>query len=188
MSKRIGYIRVSSKDQNTERQLDGVELDKVFEEKISGKDRARPQLEAMIDYAREGDIIFIHAIDRLARDATDLLNIVRELTAKDIEIRFTTERLTFVREDRDSGLSKFMLTLLAAVAEIERTRSRVRQMQGIVIAKGKGIYKGRQRALDIDDIARLKVQIKDGSIPKAALAREYGISRRALYNYMKIAS
>ncbi len=129
--KRVGYIRVSSLDQNTERQLEGVELDKVFTDRASGKeDTARPQLQAFaLDYLRDfGDLLLVHSMDRLARSLDDLRKIVLDLTKKGVHVQFVNENLTFTGED--SPMSNLLLSLLGAVAEFERSMIRERQREG----------------------------------------------------------
>src|SRR6478672_930223 len=142
---RIGYIRVSTVDQNTERQLDGVEVDRTFTDKASGKDTHRPQLKAALEYARDGDTLLIHSMDRLARNAEDLLRIVRELTGRGVSIEFVKNRLTF--SGKADPMATLMLTMLAAFGAFERELIRERQREGIAIAKAKGVYKGRKKAL-----------------------------------------
>src|ERR1022692_3702331 len=176
--KRVGYIRVSSLDQNTERQLEGVQLDKVFTDKASGKDTARPQLQAALEYLREGDILLAHSMDRLARSVDDLRKIVLDLTKKGVHVQFIKENLTFTGED--SPMSNLLLSLLGAVAEFERSMIRERQREGIELAKRKGVYKGRKPSLTKVQVAEIRKRVKAGE-KKAALAAEYRISRQTLY-------
>src|SRR5271165_4719221 len=124
-SKRVGYVRVSTLDQNAERQLDGQHLDKVFTDKASGKDTKRPQLQAALDYVREGDVLVVHSMDRLARNLDDLRKIDLGLTGKGVQVQFAKESLTFTGED--SPMSNLLLSLLGAVAEFERSMIRERQ-------------------------------------------------------------
>lgn len=181
-AKRIGYIRVSSVDQTTERQLDGVELDKVFTDKASGKDTQRPQLIELLDYVREGDTVIVHSMDRLARNLQDLRGIVQQVTAKDASISFVKENLSFTGDD--TPMSDLMLNIMGAFAEFERSLIRERQREGIELAKQKGVYKGRKKALSADAVKELNDRINQG-ISKAQVAREYGISRETLYKYLK---
>ena len=143
--KRIGYIRVSSLDQNHERQLEGIKLDKCFTDKASGKDVNRPELEAMLNYVRDGDIIIVHSMDRLARNLDDLRKLVQQLTSQKIKIEFLKENLTFTGED--APMSKLLLSVMGAFAEFERSLIRERQREGIALAKKKGLYKGRKPSL-----------------------------------------
>ena len=185
MSKRIGYVRVSTTDQNTERQLDGVTLDKTFTDKASGKDLHRPQLQATLDFIREGDTLIVHSIDRLARNASDLLRLVEDLTRKGVTVEFIKERLTF-RGQSDDPIASLMLTMLAGFAQFERSLIRERQREGIAIAKADGKYKGRKKALTAEQIVDLQSRAQKGGT-KAALAREFGVSRETLYQYLKSA-
>jgi len=177
--KTVGYRRVSALDQNTERQLEGVKLDKVFTDKASGKDTKRPQLQAAREYLREGDLFVIHSMDRLARNLDDLRRIVLDLTKKGVHVRFVKENLTFTGED--SPMATLLLSLLGAVAEFERSMIRERQREGIELAKKKGVYKGRKPSLTTMQIAEIRKRVKAGE-KKAALAVEYRISRQTLYS------
>src|SRR5665213_3199117 len=129
--KTVGYCRVSTLDQNTDRQLEGVKLDKVFTDKASGKDTARPQLQAALEYLREGDLFVIHSMDRLARNLDDLRRVVFDLTKKGVHVQFVKENLTFTGED--SAMSTLLMSMLGAVAEFERSMIRERQREGIVL-------------------------------------------------------
>jgi DNA invertase Pin-like site-specific DNA recombinase len=179
---RIGYVRVSSVDQNTERQLEGQTLNRVFTDKCSGKDTHRPQLEACLGHLREGDTLIVHSMDRLARSVDDLRRIVRELTGKGMKVQFVKENLTFTGED--SPMSNLLLSLLGAVAEFERSMIRERQREGIAVAKEKGIYKGRKQALSASQAAELRMRLSAGE-SKAALAKAYGITRQTVYSYLE---
>ena len=179
---RVGYIRVSTLDQKTERQLDGIRLAKVFTDKASGKDTKRPQLTAALEYVRAGDTLLVHSMDRLARNAEDLLRIVRELVARGVSVEFGKNHLTF--SGKGDPMAKLMLTMLAAFGEFERDLIRERQREGIAIAKAKGVYKGRKKALGPEEAHELVVQAQAG-IPKADLARAYGISRETGYQYLR---
>ncbi|SFH74767.1 Site-specific DNA recombinase [Collimonas sp. OK307] len=179
--KQIGYVRVSSADQNTERQLDGIALDKVFTDKCSGKDTHRPQLALALDYVREGDTLVVHSMDRLARSVDDLRRIVKTLTTDGIAAKFVKENLTFTGDD--SPMNNLLLTLLGAVAEFERSMIHERQREGIAIAKAKGLYKGRKQQLTEQEAAELKARVERGD-QKAQIARDLGISRNSLYNYL----
>jgi len=174
----VGYCRVSSLDQNTERQLDGIKLDKVFTDKASGKDTNRPQLQAALEYLRDGDLFMVHSMDRLARSLDDLRRIVRELTEKGVQVQFVKEGLTFTGEDKP--MSNLLLSMLGAVAEFERSMIRERQREGIELAKKKGVYKGRKPSLTAAQVAEIRKRVKAGE-KKARLAAEYRISRQTLY-------
>lgn len=179
--KLIGYVRVSTLDQNTERQLDGLKLDKVFMDKASGKDANRPQLKAALDYLRDGDKLVVHSLDRLARNLVDLKNIVSTLTGRGVVVEFVKEHLTFTSED--NAMSNLLLSVMGAFAEFERALIRERQREGIALAKKAGVYKGRKRSLTPDRVKALKARVHAGE-KKAAVAREFGISRETLYKYL----
>ena len=176
--KRIGYVRVSSLDQNVQRQLDGVELDKIFTDKASGKDVNRPQLQAALEYLRDGDQLIVHSMDRLARNVSDLLRIVDELTRRGVVVQFMKESLTFTGED--SPIANLMLAIMGAVAGFERSLIRERQREGIALAKKAGKYKGRKRVIAGEDLDLIRGKILAG-IPKAVIARQMGFSRQSLY-------
>ena len=176
--KRVGYVRVSSIDQSTQRQLEGIQLDKVFTDKASGKDTARPQLQAALEYLREGDILLAHSMDRLARSVDDLRKIVLDLTKKGVHVQFVKENLTFTGED--SPMSNLLLSLLGAVAEFERSMIRERQREGIALAKKAGVYKGRKPSLTLAQVSEIRKRVKAGE-QKTTLAAEYRVSRQTLY-------
>lgn len=179
---RIGYIRVSSLEQNTDRQLDGLELDNIFTDKVSGKSTDRPALQEMLRHLRKGDQLFVHSMDRLARNLIDLRQMVAELTAKGVRVQFMKEGLTFTGDD--APMSMLMLSIMGAVAEFERSIIRERQAEGIKIAKTKGVYKGRKASLTYDQVEEVRLKIAAG-IPKAKIAREYKCNRETLYRYLR---
>lgn len=183
MSQNIGYIRVSTLDQNTERQLADIELNKIFEDKASGKDTKRPALDECLSYTREGDTLLVHSIDRLARNLEDLQKIVRELTGKGVSIRFMKENLSF-QAGEDNPLQTLMFQMLGAFAQFERALIRERQREGIALAKQEGRPLGRAKALSETQEQELRDKAKQGA-NKQALAREYGISRQTLYRIIK---
>lgn len=179
---RIGYVRVSSFDQNPERQLEHVQMDKVFTDKASGKDTQRPQLDALLTFVREGDTVVVHSMDRLARNLDDLRRLVQGLTQRGVRIEFVKEHLAFTGED--SPMANLMLSVMGAFAEFERALIRERQREGIVLAKQRGAYRGRKKALAPERVAELRRRAATGE-KKAQLAREFGISRETLYQYLK---
>ncbi|MCE3607777.1 recombinase family protein [Massilia sp. P8910] len=179
---RIGYVRVSSFDQNPERQLDQVQVDKLFTDKASGKDTQRPQLDALLSFAREGDTVVVHSMDRLARNLDDLRRLVQTLTKRGIRIEFVKECLNFTGED--SPMANLLLSVMGAFAEFERALIGERQREGIALAKQRGAYRGRKKALTADREAELRNRAAAGE-QKAKLAREFGISRETLYQYLK---
>jgi DNA invertase Pin-like site-specific DNA recombinase len=182
---RVGYIRVSSVDQNTVRQLDGVEVERTFTDKASGKDTARPKLEEMLAFVRDGDIVIVHSMDRLARNLDDLRRLVRTLTAKGVRVEFIKEDLTFSGED--SPMATLLLSVMGAFAEFERALILERQREGIAAAKQRGLYTGRKPALTTDQAHQLRERAAAGE-PKTALAKEFGISRETVYSYLRTAS
>lgn len=180
MGERVGYQRVSTIDQNIERQLDGVELDKLFTDKASGKDTNRPELMRAVEYLRDGDTLVVHSMDRLARNLEDLRRIVRELTGNRVRVEFVKESLTFSGDD--SPMNTLLLSMLGAVAEFERSMILERQREGIALAKAAGKYKGRKAALTDDQADELRARLAGGE-SVSGLAREYRISRQSVYNY-----
>ncbi|MBI3144142.1 MAG: recombinase family protein [Pseudogulbenkiania sp.] len=180
---RIGYVRVSSFDQNPERQLEQVRVDKVFTDKASGKDTQRPELDALLSFVREGDTVVVHSMDRLARNLDDLRRLVQKLTKHGVRIEFVKECLTFTGED--SPMANLMLSVMGAFAEFERALIRERQREGIALAKQRGAYRGRKKALSPERVSELRQRAAAGE-QKAKLAREFGISRETLYQYLKM--
>ena len=179
----VGYKRVSSVDQNEARQLEGLELDKVFVDKASGKDTKRPQLERALEFLREGDTLVVHSMDRLARNLDDLRRMVLTLTKRGVTVQFVKESLTFTGDD--SPMATLLLSVMGAFAEFERSLIRERQREGIAIAKAKGdVYTGRKHSLTPERANILRQRAAAGE-NKAALAREFGISRAALYVYLQ---
>ncbi len=179
---RIGYIRVSTLDQHVERQLEGTEVDKTFTDKASGKDTKRPQLELLMSFVRTGDTVVVHSMDRLARNLDDLRRIVQTLTSRGVCIEFVKEHLSFTGED--SPMANLMLSVMGAFAEFERALIHERQREGIALAKKRGAYKGRKKSLSEAEVAKLRERLTTG-ISKTQVAREAGISRETLYQYLK---
>ncbi len=179
---RIGYIRVSSFDQNPERQLENVQVDRVFSDKASGKDTKRPELDRLLTFVREGDTVVVHSMDRLARNLDDLRRIVQGLAQRGIRIEFVKESLAFTGED--SPMANLMLSVMGAFAEFERALIRERQREGISLAKQRGAYQGRKKALAPEKITDLKQRAAAGE-KKANIARDLGISRETLYQYLR---
>ncbi|PHM51801.1 recombinase family protein [Xenorhabdus hominickii] len=179
---RIGYIRVSSFDQNPERQLDQTQVDKVFVDKASGKDTQRPELDSLLSFVRDGDIVVVHSMDRLARNLDDLRRLVQKLTHKGVRIEFVKECLTFTGED--SPMANLMLSVMGAFAEFERSLIHERQREGIALARLRGAYRGRKKSLSSEQQIEVRRRAMDGE-KKAQLAREFGISRETLYQYLK---
>lgn len=142
----IGYIRVSTVDQNIERQLDGLALDKTFTDKLSGKDTNRPALSQMLEHIRSGDTVLVHDISRMARNLQDLIKLVKQITAKGVALRFMKESLTFNGES--NPMQDLMLSMLGAVYQFERSMMLERQREGIQKAKEAGKYAGRKASVD----------------------------------------
>ena len=178
----MGYIRVSTLDQQAGRQLVGVELDRTFTDHASGKDTKRPQLEQMLSFVRSGDTVIVHSMDRLARNLDDLRRIVQILTGKGVRIEFVKEHLTSTGED--SPMASLMLSVMGAFAEFERSLIKERQREGIALAKKRGVYRGRKKALSPQMVAELRQRVASG-LSKAQVAREAGISRQTLYQYLQ---
>lgn len=181
----VGYVRVSSLEQNTARQLDGIQLNKIFTDRVSGKSTDRPQLQLCLEYVRDGDTLHVHSMDRLARNLEDLRRMVRELNAKGVRVQFHKENLVFTGED--SPMANLLLSLLGAVAEFERALILERQREGVAIAKAAGKYKGGKPKLNQSQVVLLQARVAAG-VPKAVVARELGISRETLYSYLSAAA
>ena len=181
-NQRIGYVRVSSFDQNPERQLEHVEVNKIFTDKASGKDTERPQLDALLSFVREGDTVVVHSMDRLARNLDDLRWLVQKLTKSGVRIEFIKENLIFTGED--SPMANLMLSVMGAFAEFERALILERQREGIALAKQRGAFRGRKKSLSPNQVVELQQRVAAGE-KKAQLARELGISRETLYHYLR---
>lgn len=181
ITQKIGYIRVSSVDQNTDRQLDGLVLNKIFTDKASGKSKDRPALTDCLKYIRSGDTLVVHSMDRLARNLDDLRSIVKNLTNQNIKVEFIKESLIFTGED--SPMSTLLLSVMGAFAEFERSLIKERQKEGIAIAKKQGKYKGRKPSLNQEQIEEIKKQVAVG-IPKAKIARDFNVVRQTIYSVL----
>ncbi len=179
----IGYIRVSSYSQNLDRQLRDIDLDKVFEEKASAKDSNRPQLISCLEWMREGDVLHVHSIDRLARNLQDLQRIVQTLTDKGVTVIFHKENLTFSGGASDP-MKTLMLQMMGAFSEFERSLINERRKEGMAAAKAAGKQIGAKRKLSNDDVVDIKSRIARGE-SKSSLAVKYSISRQTLYSALK---
>ena len=172
----VGYRRVSSASQFLGRQeLEGC--DKVFEEKITGAKRHRPELNRMLDYIREGDEVRVHSIDRLARDLRDLQSIIEQINDKDATITFLKEKLTFKPSAKADPFAKLQLHLMGAFAEFERSIIRERQREGIARAKERGVYAGRKASIDVEKVKSLHAS----GVGASEIARQLGIGRASVY-------
>ncbi len=178
----VGYIRVSSVGQNTDRQLDGVKLDHTFSEKISGKSTERPKLQECLRFLRVGDTLHVHSMDRLARNLKDLQQMVEDLTARGVMVQFHKEHLTFTNDT--NPMSKLMLQIMGAVAEFERSLIKERQLEGIKKALEKGVQFGRQQKLSDTQKKELIAMINTGK-NKKDVAEHFEISRPTLYKILK---
>lgn len=181
---RVGYIRVSTVEQHEDRQVkdltENAKVSKVFIDKLSGKDTNRPQLNAMIDYVREGDTVIVSEYSRLARSTKDLLNIIDTLENKGVTVISMKEKL-----DTSTPNGEFMLTVLAGVATLERKLMLQRQREGIAIAKANGKYKGRQSKQKPDDWESLKAMYMSRQITVSEIAKRCDVSRPIVYKWLK---
>lgn len=177
----VGYLRVSSLDQNLARQLEAIgEVDRVFSDKVSGGSReSRVALEECIKYIRNGDVVRVASMDRLARSLRDMRDIVDEILGKGASVEFVKEGQSY-SPDTNDPLSRLMLHMLAAFAEFERSLIRERQAEGIRIAKAAGAYRGRAAKLTDQQLSEALRMIGEG-IPKAQVARQFGVNRSTLY-------
>jgi DNA invertase Pin-like site-specific DNA recombinase len=175
MSK-IGYTRVSTLDQSTDRQELGDI--RIFEDKASGKSTDRPALQEMLAYIREGDEVVVYSIDRLARNLRDLEDIIKEVNSKGASVTFLTEKLTF--SGSDDAMSTLMLQMMGAFSQFERSMIRKRQAEGIAAAKAKGKdspYKGRKQSID----RKVVLKMLDAGEGMTAVAKALGVSRQSIY-------
>ena len=188
---RIAYVRVSTLEQNEERQVEGLNkynIERWFTEKISGKNTNRPELQNMLDFVREGDTVYVHDFSRLARSTKDLLDIVEKLNNKGVHLVSNKENI-----DTSTATGKLMLTMIAAIAEFERLNMLERQREGIAIKKAQDkhlppdqrTYKGR-KAIDIPDFETHFKRYMNREISKSGLARELNISRPTLDKLIKL--
>ena len=183
----VGYVRVSSLDQNPDRQLEelkAAKVEKVLLDKSSGKNTERPELQKMLNFVREGDTLVVHSLDRLARNLADLLKMVQELTSRGVSVRFLHEKWDFDAGKEASPMAKLMLSMVGAFAEFERSMIKRRQAEGIALAKERGVYKGRQRSVTDEQIQEIRSLMSIG-VPLSSAARKVGISRTTAYKYLK---
>lgn len=181
----VAYIRVSTVEQNEDRQLEGLQrfnIEKWFTEKVSGKDTNRPELQNMLEFIREGDTVYVHDFSRLARSTKDLLDIVEKLNAKKVHLVSNKENI-----DSSTPQGRLMLTMIGAIAEFERCNMLERQREGIAIKKERDkhlpleqrTYRGR-KAKDIPDFEKHYERYKNREINKVQLAKVLGVSRPTL--------
>lgn len=182
----IGYVRVSTTDQNEARQLQALEnfgqpMHKIFIDKCSGKTSERPKLKRMLDYVRDGDVVIVSEYSRLARSSADMLRLVDELQAKGVEIISMKEQL-----DTTTPQGRFMLTVFAGLAELERETIRERQREGIAIAKAEGKYKGRQpMPVDEKQFRRECAKWRAGKQTAVATMKKLGMKPNRFYRKVK---
>ena len=179
---KIGYIRISTAEQNAERQevlMQELGVDQVFIDRVSGKSMNRPELKRMMEFVREGDMVIVESISRFARNTRDLLELVEQLTQKGVEFVSRKEAL-----DTTTPSGKFMLTIFGAVAELERAYILERQKEGIAIAKSNGIYKGRPPTA-CPDFDRVVTLWQSGEITAVEAARRLKISPSTFYRKLK---
>lgn len=178
---RIGYVRVSTIEQNPGRQLEGVEVDRKFIDYASARSIDRPQLNAMLNFVREDDIILVHSMDRLARNLKHLKLLIDGFLRNKIQVHFIKEGLKFGSEE--SPFSNLMLHMLGSFAQFEYEFMRERQREGISLAKKRGTYKGRVKLSD-EKIEILKKEIYTNKLRKD-IAKDLGISRMCMYSYIR---
>lgn len=177
---KVAYKRVSTVEQKTDRQLDGMTFDKVFEDKVSGKDINRPALQEMLEYVREGDELYIHSLDRLGRNTADLIELMNQLRAKGVTVKFVKQGLEF-KPDTSNPMNDLMFTMLAAFSQFERELMLERQREGIAKAKDEGKYKGRPATVDKEAIVQA---LKDGKSFRK-VAKEFEVSLSTVQRAVK---
>lgn len=181
----VFYARVSTEEQNEARQIETaheVQAEKIFLDKLSGKNTERPQLEQMMNFIREGDTVIISEISRLARNTQDLLSLVEQMRKKGVEFRSVKECL-----DTTTPQGKFVLTIFAALGEFEREMIRQRQAEGIAIAKRDGKYRGR-KPIDLDEAYFRSVcqEWQSGKRTAVSIAKQFGFTTTTFYKKLKL--
>jgi len=179
----IAYVKISTIEQNECRQLKGLKkynIDNWFSEKVSAKDTNRPELKRMIEFARKDDTIYIHSLDRLARSTKDLLNIVEQLQSKGIHLISSKENI-----DTNTDTGKLMLTMIGAINTFERENMLERQREGISIAKGNGVYKGRKVIQYPNNWFEIYSQYKTRVLTGTKTMKMLGLKRNTFYKLLK---
>ena len=179
---KIGYIRISTTDQNTARQellMEQLGVDEVYIDRMSGKNTNRPELQKMMEYVRRGDTVIVESISRFARNTRDLLDLVEKLSAKGVEFVSKKEAI-----DTTTPIGKFMLTVFGAVAELEREYILQRQREGIAIAKANGIYKGR-KPIQPPELEKIMARWQRREITAAEAIRQMGMSKSTFYRKVR---
>lgn len=187
----VGYIRVSSIDQNIERQLDNLKLDKVFVDRMTGSVKERPELQRMLEYVRQGDTVYVHSLDRLARNFDNLLDIIKQLNKKGVIFKSLKENLTLDGLN-NNPMDILILHIFGAIAEFNRSLIREAQREGIAKAKKRGVYKGRKSVLTPERIAIIEELLtqKESSIDEykkisyQKIADTAGVSIATLNRYL----
>lgn len=184
----VGYVGVSSIDQNTDWQLEafqvaGIHLHRTYVDKAPGRDTNRPNLVDMIGYVRDGDMVVVHSMDRLARNLEGLRALVYALTGKGVQLRFLKESLIFIR-DKKSPMADLLMNVMGSFAQFERELIRERQLEGSALAKERGVYKGRKRVLTAEQVIEIHRRV-DQKAKKAELARRYNVSRATIHRYLR---
>ncbi len=182
-SENVGYVRVSTFDQNEHRQLDGIELDKVFTDKASGQAQDRPGFKECMSYLREGDSLYVHSLDRLGRYVSDILSVVDTLNKRGVSVHFVKENFSFISSAEENPVTKLLFHVLASISEFERVRILERQKEGIEAAKKRGVRLGRKPALDNSEISKILERYSQG-VSKAQLARDFGVSVPTIYRVL----
>lgn len=175
---KVGYVRISTKEQNTARQdllMRELGVERIFTDKVSGKTQERPELHKMLDFVREGDSLTVESISRFARNTRDLLDLTATLNAKGVQFISKKESI-----DTSTPAGKFMLAVFGALAELERENILERQAEGIAIAKAEGRMKGRPRKA-VDRFDSVYLEVKAGKLSATAAAKQIGISRSTWY-------
>lgn len=180
--KQIGYARVSTNIQNPDRQLEGITLDKKFIDYCTGITMTRPQLDALLDYVRDDDVVVVHSMDRMARNVKGLREVIDTFIQKGVQVKFIKENLTFSNDK--NPMSDLLLSIMGAIAEFEHAIIRERQLEGVALAKKAGKYRGRKRKLSHDHLRTLREQMTTRK-SKSQIAREFGVSRVTLNKYLK---
>ena len=167
------------------KKLKTLQVEKIFVDKQSGKDIERPELQNMLAFVREGDVLVVHSLDRLARNHADLLTMVQDLTGLCVSVRFINEKFDFDADKESSPMAKLMLSMVGAFAEFECSMIKRRQAEGIALAKARGVYKDRQRSVMDTQIEEIRSMMEMG-VPLSVAARKVGISRTTTYRYLTI--
>ncbi len=180
---KVGYVRVSTTDQNPARQMElmkSLEVEKIYSEKLSGKNTDRPQFKEMLSFLREGDTLYIESFSRLSRSTRDLLNTVSTLTERGVNLVSDKEKL-----DTTTPQGRFMLTVFAGLSELERENTLERQREGIAIAKAEGKYKGRKPIETGDRFFTVAKAWSEGKIPLKTAIKESGMSESTFFRNCK---